>query len=128
MERSFVEAAFSIPGDMKMHYGPGGRKWILRELGRSMDLPSKIVSRPKKATQYSSGSARVLEDACRKNIIDANGMTRREMHRVVQSVLDRISLELGLPHSMHSQSTSPKFDMEPTNRLLELLALPSRPQ
>jgi asparagine synthase (glutamine-hydrolysing) len=128
LERAFVNVALSIPGHLKMRNGAGERKWILRELGVSMGLPTAIASRPKKATQYSSGSRRVLVDACRDNLLGSTRMSKKETERIIQPILDRIALELGHPASGHTADIAPRFNMEPTYRLLEFLEDSSRQQ
>lgn len=57
LESQLVKLALEIPAELKLK-GKGKslvRKYILRELGKKMELPWKIVNRPKKAFQYSSG-------------------------------------------------------------------------
>ena len=49
----------SIPEEYKIK--DGIRKYVLREVGKSLGLPDKIVMRKKKAAQYSSGMMRAMK-------------------------------------------------------------------
>lgn len=67
LEKEFVKLALSIPVSYKIH--DSIEKYILREYGKSLHIPFEIVSRPKKAFQYSTGIQKVIlkhmdDDAC----------------------------------------------------------------
>ena len=55
-----VEFVESLPMEYKVHKNE--RKFILKELGRHLGLPSDIVDKPKKAVQYGSGILSLLKD------------------------------------------------------------------
>lgn len=58
LEKSFVELCLAIPARLKI--SQSGEKLILRQLGKKLGLPEKIVSRPKKAFQYSSKIQKII--------------------------------------------------------------------
>jgi len=57
LARRIYELALSTAPELKLKKVDGQivRKWILREAGKSLDLPRNLTERPKKAAQYSSG-------------------------------------------------------------------------
>ncbi|MDI6917138.1 MAG: asparagine synthase-related protein [Thermoplasmatales archaeon] len=58
LDENVVRIVLSIPGEYKIK--DGIRKYILREVGKSLGLPEEIVMRKKKAAQYSSGIMRAM--------------------------------------------------------------------
>ncbi len=59
LDRQVVNIALSLPPEKKVHKGV--RKIVLREVAELLDLPTEIVTREKKAMQYSSGIAKLLK-------------------------------------------------------------------
>ncbi|MFX0108439.1 MAG: asparagine synthase C-terminal domain-containing protein, partial [Candidatus Hodarchaeota archaeon] len=95
LQGRFVETALSIPCRMKVN--PPRRKIIFRELGKHFDIPEKITARPKKATQHSSGSTKLLVDALCSNVEEAKNLSKKHASNLVQPVLDQIAFTQGLP-------------------------------
>ncbi|OGK62275.1 hypothetical protein A2334_02395 [Candidatus Roizmanbacteria bacterium RIFOXYB2_FULL_38_10] len=58
LEKEFVDFCLTIPQKFKLQKGI--EKYILREFSRKKGLPSKIVNRPKKAFQYSTGIQKLV--------------------------------------------------------------------
>lgn len=65
LDPKFVDIALQIPVEFKIRGET--RKYILRELGRSLGLPEVIVQRKKKAAQYSSGIMKTIKSLAKKN-------------------------------------------------------------
>ncbi len=59
LDENVVKVGLSIPGEYKIRAGI--RKYVLREVGKSLGLPDEIVMRKKKAAQYSSGVMKVMK-------------------------------------------------------------------
>jgi asparagine synthetase B (glutamine-hydrolysing) len=94
----FVEAALKIPSGMLVRLDRAQRrKLIFRELGRSLSLPAKLANTRKQATQYSSGSSKMLLQAIRANVKEAEKLSKKAAEKIVQDVLDFIGNELGVP-------------------------------
>jgi len=113
LEPSFVNLALTIPGEWKVR--PGGspsRKILFRELAQVLGLPQEIALLPKRATQYSSGSGRVLQEAVSRNVRDASNLGRKKLRAFTQTVLDRLSHEMGMPVEM--PITEIEFKKQPT--------------
>jgi hypothetical protein len=89
-----------------------------------MGLPDDIANAQKHATQYSSGSSKVLQKAVAKNVPNAHELSKKKTSFLVQNVLDTIAQEIGIPMVIGLKSN---LDMEPTYRLLERVGpLPTR--
>ncbi|MHA1961244.1 MAG: asparagine synthase family protein, partial [Candidatus Thorarchaeota archaeon] len=97
----FVRLALSIPAEMKIapEQSPS-RKIIFRELADSLGLPTEIINEPKKATQYGSGSAKILMEAIGDFAPECQGQSKKEVDLVVQHVLDRIGIDVGIQMPM----------------------------
>ena len=59
LDENVVKIGLSIPGEYKIKNGI--RKYVLREVGKSLGLQDEIVMRKKKAAQYSSGVMKVMK-------------------------------------------------------------------
>ncbi|MHA1769825.1 MAG: DUF7411 family protein [Candidatus Thorarchaeota archaeon] len=94
----FVEAALQVPTNLLISLNPTPkRKIIFRALAKKLGLPSRLASAKKHATQYSSGSARVLQEAIRNNVDEAKGLSRKMITPLVQDVLDYIGEKIDVP-------------------------------
>ena len=69
LDRDIYELALSIDPELKVRKIDGEivRKWILREVAKELGLPDKLVERPKKAAQYSSGILKRLRKLLEKS-------------------------------------------------------------
>ncbi|UCE09730.1 MAG: asparagine synthetase B [Candidatus Thorarchaeota archaeon] len=97
LSTQFVNLALSIPAEMKVSLDrKPSRKIIFRELAESLGLPLPITQEPKKATQYSSGSSKALIEAFGRYAPECQGMSKKEIDPIVQSILDRIGIDVGV--------------------------------
>ena len=62
-----------------------------------MGLPDELALAPKKATQFSSGSSKILTQAIRKEANVKGVKTMKEAEDITQTVLNRIGMAMGLP-------------------------------
>ncbi|MFA5771524.1 MAG: asparagine synthase C-terminal domain-containing protein [Thermoplasmata archaeon] len=60
-----VSTAMKIPVEYKIYEGV--RKYILREVGRSIGINEEIVTRAKKAAQYGSGTMNLIKKLAKEN-------------------------------------------------------------
>jgi len=98
LNSQFVSEALEVPSRWKI--SPSGipeRKVIFRELAIKMGLPETLASGPKKATQYSSGSQKILSKAVSEKVKIQRDIVSLKPDRIVQLVLDKIGIELGMP-------------------------------
>ncbi len=107
LENHFVNLALSTTSEWKIN--PGGipeRKVLFRELATDMGLPKKLVNVPKRATQYSSGTSKLLRKSMIQNVESFKTMTRKLVSMKIQTVLDMMGLELGIPISTEGDTVS----------------------
>jgi asparagine synthase (glutamine-hydrolysing) len=98
LDSEFVKTALEIPATYLMVLDPKPkRKIIFRSLARKLGLPAILAGAKKHATQYSSGSAKMLMQSIKANVEDAKGLSKKKMTPVIQDVLDYIGNELGVP-------------------------------
>ncbi|MFW9976411.1 MAG: asparagine synthase C-terminal domain-containing protein [Candidatus Thorarchaeota archaeon] len=117
LDQEFGRSAFSTPVEFFFNpHGTPSRKIIFRDLARELGLREDIANTQKHATQYSSGSSKALQKAVMKNVQDAEGISRRESHVLVQNVLHTIAKEIGIPTENHFEID---MDMSPTQELIE---------
>jgi asparagine synthase (glutamine-hydrolysing) len=92
LDQLFVRTALSIPVDWKIDPdGEPQRKVIFRELAQQMGLPKEIAFTPKSATQYSSGSAKLIIESIMENLESLESLSKKKAARRVQGVLNDIS-------------------------------------
>ncbi len=97
LSSEFVDLALSIPSDWKVRLGDQPeRKVIFRELARQLGLPESICVLPKKATQYSSGSSKILMKSLVENVKKMKNTTRREQRSKAQEYLLSLASELDM--------------------------------
>ncbi|MFW9912220.1 MAG: asparagine synthase-related protein [Candidatus Thorarchaeota archaeon] len=93
----FIELGLGIPSRWKVHLGEQPeRKVIFRELAQQLGLPESIHATPKKATQYSSGSSRILMKSLSENVKEMTGIPRKEQRREAQKILYALASEIGV--------------------------------
>ena len=125
LDQKFSDIALSTPIEFLLNPNRNpSRKILFRDLARKMGLPDHIANAQKHATQYSSGSSKVLQKAVAKNVPNAHNLSKKKTSFLVQNVLDTIAQEIGIPMVIGLKTN---LDMEPTYRLLERVGpLPTR--
>ena len=118
LDEQFVMLALSIPGHWKISPNKSpNRKVIFRKLAVELGLPSELSMKPKDATQYSSGSSKVLIDSIRDYVIYPESLSRKKASMLVQDVLNLISFKIGLL-SEHQTNPELKIDLKPTEEFI----------
>lgn len=118
----FVRTAMSLPAAFKVNpQAVPSRKIIFRELAENLGLPHDIAVKPKRATQYSSGTSKLLSTSIIQRFEESVKLNKRETSAVVQSVLDTIATHLGMPNITSKNDL--KIDLEPTRRLQQRLGI-----
>ena len=118
----FVRTAMSLPAAFKVNplIAPW-RKIIFRELAENLGLPHDIAVKPKRATQYSSGTSKLLSTSIIQRLEKPAKLNKRETSSEIQSVLDTIALHLRMPIAKRKYEI--KIDLEPTRRLQQRLGI-----
>ncbi|MFX0056131.1 MAG: asparagine synthase-related protein [Candidatus Hermodarchaeota archaeon] len=97
LSTTFIELALGIPSRWKVRLGEQPeRKVIFRELAQRLGLPESIHATPKKATQYSSGSSRILMKSLNENVKEMAGIPRKEHRAKAQEILYTMASDLGI--------------------------------
>lgn len=105
LNSQFVFEALAVPSRWKIsNDSPPERKAIFRELAVNMGLPDSIALNPKKATQYSSGSQRVISKAISEKVRPPPDIEKKGKVALVQAVLNRIAKEVDIPVESVSNS------------------------
>lgn len=119
LDQKFVRASLSVPVEWKV--SPDGtpqRKVIFRELAQLMGVPLKISNAPKSATQYSSGSSKVLLRSVIEHVDEFKGMSKKKVFRHVQDVLNEIANEIQMPN-IQKEERGLHLDLGPVIKFLD---------
>ena len=116
LDVNFANLALSLPGRWKVNLNETpDRKIIFRKLAAKLGLPSILANASKSATQYSSGSSRMLLQAIGENVEECRSASRKETEAMVQTVLNLIASEMEIQGSTHGV-TKLNVDLEPTRQ------------
>ncbi|MHA1908494.1 MAG: asparagine synthase-related protein, partial [Candidatus Thorarchaeota archaeon] len=114
LETHFVRTALSLPAEWKIDPGKSPeRKVIFRKLARRMGLPKDLALAPKKATQFSSGSSKMLTAAIVSQSGVKDTLTSKQADDIAQDILNQISFKLGFP-MIGRKIKKMNIDLEPT--------------
>jgi asparagine synthase (glutamine-hydrolysing) len=118
----FIREAMSLPATLKVDpCGVPSRKIIFRELAEHLGLPNEITRAPKRATQYSSGTSKLLFTTVLGRVGGVEKCGRKEKNLIIQRVLDTIAMHLQMP--VARKGTIEKIDLESTERLMKRLEI-----
>jgi asparagine synthetase B (glutamine-hydrolysing) len=103
LDQDFVHLSLEVPAEWKVNPTENPqRKVIFRELAQSMGVPTEIALAPKNATQFSSGSSKVILEAIIQHVDGFQGMSKKEASKRVQDVLNEIAFRLHMPNVQRS--------------------------
>ncbi|TFF91131.1 asparagine synthetase B [Candidatus Thorarchaeota archaeon] len=95
---SFIQSAMAIPARYKIQPDKSPeRKVIFREMATEMGLDETLARKAKKATQYSSGSARLLLRSMKRHVEELADATKKVVYRSMDLVLSYIAGAIGIP-------------------------------
>ncbi|MGY5858615.1 MAG: asparagine synthase-related protein [Candidatus Thorarchaeota archaeon] len=93
LNSDFVRTALTIPATLNIDSEKKpSRKLLFRELAIRLGVPREVASTPKRATQYSSGTSKMLEKTIRKNVDSMKELTKKEIWLAIQEFLDSLVL------------------------------------
>ncbi|MCJ7817585.1 MAG: asparagine synthase-related protein [Candidatus Thorarchaeota archaeon] len=93
LDQEFARTALSIP--VTMNIDPSkrpSRKLLFRELALKLGVPEDVALTPKRATQYSSGTAKMLAESFRFHVEDMRELSKKELQQAIQGFLDEMKL------------------------------------
>lgn len=93
LHQEFARTALTIPATLNINpEKKPSRKLLFRELALQLGVPKEVALTPKRATQYSSGTSKMLEKTIRKNVSSMKELTKKELHLAIQEFLDSLVL------------------------------------
>ncbi|MFW9769845.1 MAG: asparagine synthase C-terminal domain-containing protein [Candidatus Thorarchaeota archaeon] len=127
LDAGFCNLAFAIPIEYLLDpSAEPSRKIIFREVAKWFGVPEEIANAQKRATQFSSGSTKMLRNAVKKYVEDAKDLNKKEMSILTIKVIHTIASEIGIPGA-RKPIQQLVMDMKPTQRLIERVGrLPTR--
>ncbi|TFG99114.1 hypothetical protein E4H12_03915 [Candidatus Thorarchaeota archaeon] len=93
LNQEFARTALTIP--VTMNIDPSkkpSRKLLFRELALELGVPHDVALTPKRATQYSSGTAKMLGESIRLHVEGMRDLTKKELQQAIQGFLDEMKL------------------------------------
>lgn len=91
LDQDFVKVALTIPATLNIAPNKTpARKLIFRELAMRLGVPRKVADTPKRATQYSSGTSRMLAESLQEHVKTLGSLSKKELQPVIQDFLDRM--------------------------------------
>lgn len=88
----FVHHALTIPATMNIApKKKPARKLMFRQLALMMGVPEELTIEQKRATQYSSGTSKMLFETVRDHVEELITLSRRESQLRIQEILDGLS-------------------------------------
>ncbi len=104
LDQDFVRTSLSVPVEWKMNPdGAPQRKVIFRELAQTLGIPNEIALAPKSATQYSSGSSKIILESIIDNVEGFSDLSKKKAARKVQDVLDEMAQKTGILSSSNTR-------------------------
>lgn len=99
LDWSVVKFGLGIPIRFKIQRGVGGwsRKFVLRKLAESMDLPKEVCWAPKIAMQYGSGSEKSLGKLAKARGFSKSFSRKHGYGNNIQLFADCIAKHVGIP-------------------------------
>jgi asparagine synthase (glutamine-hydrolysing) len=92
LHQGFVRTALTIPASLNIDPNKKpSRKLLFRKLAMCLGVPEKVAMTPKRATQYSSGTTKMLEISLRNHVDSMRGLTKRNLHSAIQNFLESIA-------------------------------------
>ncbi|MHA1863219.1 MAG: asparagine synthase C-terminal domain-containing protein [Candidatus Thorarchaeota archaeon] len=87
----FARTALTIPASLNINPNQKpARKLMFRELALKFGVPREVAMTPKRATQYSSGTTKMLAKSIRNNVDTMRGLTKRELQSAIQEFLNKL--------------------------------------
>jgi asparagine synthase (glutamine-hydrolysing) len=94
LHQDFARVALTIP--VPMNIDPEktpSRKLLFRELAMRLGVPKEVAMTPKRATQYSSGTSKMLGDSIRQHVSEYQKLTKKELQTAIQEFLYILEIE-----------------------------------
>jgi len=91
LDPDFARTALTIPASLNINPNKKpARKLMFRELALKFGVPREVAMTPKRATQYSSGTTKMLAKSVRDHVDTMSGFTKRELQSAIQEFLNKL--------------------------------------
>ncbi len=91
LDLDFARTALTLPATLNIDPNrKPARKLMFRELALKMGVPRDVAMTPKRATQYSSGTTKMLAESLRNHVDTMRGLTKRELQSAIQEFLNKL--------------------------------------
>jgi len=88
LDLNFARTALTLPATLNIDpNNKPARKLMFRELALKMGVPREVAMTPKRATQYSSGTSKMLVESLRAHVDNMRDLTKRELQSAIQEYL-----------------------------------------
>jgi len=85
----FARTALTLPATLNIDPNrKPARKLMFRQLALKIGVPREVAMTPKRATQYSSGTSKMLVESLRAHVDTMRNLTKRELQSAIQEFLD----------------------------------------
>ncbi len=92
LDSDFARTALTLPATLNIDSNrKPARKLMFRELALKMGVPREVSMTPKRATQYSSGTSKMLVESIRKHVDSIGNLSRKESQASIQKFLDNFN-------------------------------------
>ncbi len=92
--QEFVKTALTIPATLNINPNKTpSRKLVFRELAMKLGVPEEVAMTPKRATQFSSGTSKMLAKSLREHVKEMRELNKKELHPAIQKFLDEMKLQ-----------------------------------
>ena len=89
LDLDFARTALTLPATLNINPNrKPARKLMFRELALKMGVPRDVAMTPKRATQYSSGTSKMLVESLRAHVDTMRELTKRELQSAIQDFLE----------------------------------------
>jgi asparagine synthase (glutamine-hydrolysing) len=87
----FMSTALMVPATLNIDPNKTpARKLMFRELAMRLGVPEEVAKTPKRATQFSSGTSKMLTKSLQKHVEAFGSLSKKELQPAIQEFLDGI--------------------------------------
>ena len=91
LHKGFAEVALTLPATLNIDSTKSpSRKLMFRKLAIALGVPEEVASIPKKATQYSSGTTKMLAKSFREHLDSMRKLSRNNLKSAIQKYLENL--------------------------------------
>ena len=90
----FVRIALTLPATLNINPNKTpARKLIFRELAMKLGVPKEVAMTPKRATQFSSGTSKMLTKSLKEHVTTLSNLRKKALQQAITKFLEGMKLE-----------------------------------